>query len=182
MFYNFESSIFDLFTDLVLINFGICIIMWTLDIFRVCFNRYAYPVVLPDADKIDLAKEELKVIKEKLDHKNDKYKKPIIKLKKFFDGIKNKLKSNKDDKLAKKQEKLTIKQQKLDLEKSKLESEINKTKDNNQDTSINVDKEINSKNEEDINPKASDLGIEKSEENGIITEKREIKKSKKNRK
>ena len=72
--------------------------------------------------------------------------------------------------------------QKLDLEKSKLESEINKTKENNQDTSINVDKEINSKNEEDINPKASDLGIEKSEENGIITEKREIKKSKKNRK
>lgn len=178
MMYHIKNAVFDLFTDLVLLNFGICIIMWTLDVCRVLFNRYAYPVVLPDVEKIDIAKEELRLIKEKLDHKNDKYKKPLIKIKDWFVSLKSKQKTRKQESLTKKQEKLTKKQEKLNLEKLKIENDIEKFNDSNDKSN-----EINTaENKDEEVKKDIDLGVEITEGNGKVTEKREIKNKKKNRK
>lgn len=178
MMHHIENAVFNLFTDLVLLNFGICIIVWTLDVCRVILNRYAYPVVLPDVDKIEVAKEELRLIKEKLDHKNDKYKNVLIKIKNFFISLKLKLKTRKQEKLSRKQEKLSRKQEKLNLEKSKLDNELNKS---NEDVELkDAQKDIKVHETEVKNEK--DLGIEITGSDGVVTEKRVIKNNKKNRK
>ena len=177
MMYRIENAVFNLLTDLVLLNFGVCIIMWTLDVCRVIFNRYSYPVVLPNVDKIDVAKEELRLIKEKLDHKNDKYKNVLIKFQNFFKALKNKQKTRKQEKLAKKQDKLTKKQEKLDLEKSKLNDQVENT--SNGEDGV---EEINSnKVKEKEYLLDEDLGVKITESDDKVTEQREIKK-KKNRK
>ena len=181
MIMQVENAVFNLFFDLLAINFGISIVMWTLDIFRVCFNKYAYPVVLPDEDKIDVAKEELLLIQEQLNKKNDKYKKPFVKIREIINKIKEKFKSKEEDKLSKKQEKLTKKQQKLDLEKSKLENEIIKNKENIENKKeLEMENKVNSVDE--VDRENQDLGVERTEFNGKVTERREIKTNKKNRK